>query len=199
MARTHNRRNHAAEWEAMVGMTTAERIALEERRVARDEWRRAGGSERRPLKSFRTAEEKKAHRLEHAERISASVEYIRTERGFTDWLEARELCPRFSPLNAALIAYQCPGTVADTVAGWRKGGYRIRKGETCSGYVTGPNFWPIALFTADQVGASDLAEMAEDVRPCWGDEVIARALGRCSRMRLPPAARVGKRANSLLG
>jgi hypothetical protein len=142
-----------------------DRLADAERREARDSWRRTGGSARRPLKSFLTAEEKKARRLEHAERISAAVEYVRTDRGFTDWLEAREMNPRFSALNAALIAFQAPGEIADTAAGWKRQGCPINRGEHAAGYVTGPNFWPLAIFTADQCGAGELAELAELERP----------------------------------
>jgi hypothetical protein len=144
-----------------VSAMTADRIAIEERRQARDSWRRSGGSDRRPLKSFRTDAEKKAARLEHAERIHEAVEYVRTARGFGEWLEALELCPRLSPLNAALIAYQCPGKIAETAAGWKQSGYQVRKGETAAGWITGPMFYPRAIFTADQVGASDLVGMAE--------------------------------------
>lgn len=136
-------------------------LAEVERREAREAWRRAGGSARRPLKTFATAEEKRARRLEHAERIREAVAGLQSPAGFAAWVESLELNPDISALNAALIAHQLPGEIAGTAAFWKKNGYSIRKGETASGYITGPNFYPRAVFTADQADAGDLAAMVE--------------------------------------
>lgn len=142
-------------------MTTAERIETEERRAARASYQRAGGSKRRPLHSFATADEKKARRLEHADRLSQAVAALETAEGFAEWARTCELCPDVSPLNAALIADQLPGEVAGTAAFWQRNGYRIPKGEHAAGWITGPMFWPKAVFTARQVGARELQELED--------------------------------------
>lgn len=138
-------------------MTSAERIAQEERRADRLAWRAAGGSERRPLKSFRTAAEKREAKLEHAERIHAATEALRTPEGFAAFVESLELNPDVSALNAALLADQLPGEIAGTAPFWKRNGCMVRKGETAAGWITGPAFTPRAVFTAEQVGATDLA------------------------------------------
>lgn len=139
-------------------MTPQERVALEERRECRESWRRSGGSHRRPLKSFATADEKRANRDEHAERIHAAVSWLHTEHGFAAWVESLELNPDVSALNAALIAHQLPHQLAGTAAFWQRNGYRIRRGEGAAGWITGPLFYPRAVFTADQADADDLAQ-----------------------------------------
>jgi hypothetical protein len=103
-------------------------IATEERRAAQLSYRAAGGSDRRPLKSFLTADEKREARLEHAARLAEAVEHTAADLdGLADWLEALELCPHLSPLNCALVALQCPGEIVDTFAGWKRQGYPSRK------------------------------------------------------------------------
>jgi hypothetical protein len=140
-------------------MDAEARVYLEEKRAARDSWRRNGGSARRPLKSFATADEKRARRLEHAERIREAVARLQSPDGFADWLQSLELNPDVSALNAALIALQCPGEIAGTAAFWKRNGYMIRKGARAAGYITGPNFYPRAIFSAEDAGADDLAGM----------------------------------------
>jgi hypothetical protein len=141
-------------------MTPAERVAQEERRHARDSWRRTGGSARRPLHSFATADEKRARRLEHVDRINAAVSALRTDTGWADWVASLELNPDVSALNAALLAEQVPGEIAGTAAFWKRNGYMIRKGERAAAFITGPMFYPRGAWLADQVGATDLAGMS---------------------------------------
>ena len=63
--------------------------------------------------------------------IQQSVNALRSERSFRDWLRARKCFHYYSPLNVLHIAVQCPG--ATYVAGYRtwrdKLGYQVRKGE----------------------------------------------------------------------
>lgn len=143
-------------------MEATERIAREERRALRASFQAAGGSKRRPLQSFNTDDEKRAARLEHRDRLAEAVEHARDLDGFGDWLEALELNPHLSPMNCALAAYQAPGEIVDTFAGWKRGGYLVPKGERCSVRLTGPGFWPKAAFTAPQVGATDLVAAAPE-------------------------------------
>lgn len=141
-------------------MNVAAEKALEddERRHARDSYRECGGSKRRPLKSFMTAKEKREARDAHAARIHAAVAELVEPRGFEAWLEALELNPHLSPMNAALVALQTPGEIVGTSAYWRRNGYKVRKGERSAGRVTAPGFWPLAYFTAEQAAATDLLE-----------------------------------------
>lgn len=127
-----------------------------ERIEARDSYRAAGGSKRRPLKSFLTQAEKREAREAHAARIHAAVDELRDRLGFEAWVEALELNPHISPMNAALVALQSPGEIVGTSASWRKQGYKVRKGERLAGRITGRNFWPTAYFTAAQALATDL-------------------------------------------
>lgn len=128
----------------------------DERRHARDSYRENGGSKRRPLKSFMTAAEKRAARDEHAARIHTAVAELADPGGFEAWLEALELNPHLSPMNAALVALQTPGEIVGTSASWRRQGYRVRKGERLAGRITAPGFWPLPYFTAPQASAGDL-------------------------------------------
>ena len=63
--------------------------------------------------------------------IQQSVNALRSERSFRDWLRARKCFHHYSPLNVLHIAVQCPE--ATYVAGYRtwlhKLGYQVRKGE----------------------------------------------------------------------
>lgn len=146
-------------------MTNEERVTDSERRMARDDWRRAGGSQKRPLKSFKTDAEKKAARLEHAERIHETGEALRDVSAFRDWLASLELNPDVSPLNAALISVQVGPEICGTAAYWKRNGYKVRKGETAAAWITGPMFYPRAAFTVDQADAGDLAAMAGAADP----------------------------------
>lgn len=133
--------------------TLDERLAEHERRDARDAWRAAGGSQRRPMRSFMTDAEKRERRQEHAERIRAALSAVETTDGFAAWLEARELNPRLTPLSWALVALQCPGEIIDTAKGWNRQGCRVRKGEAAACFITAPGFWPRAAFSAAQTDA----------------------------------------------
>jgi hypothetical protein len=131
-------------------------LEADERRAARDSYRAAGGSKRRPLKSFRTQREKRELREEHAALIREAVDALREPAEFERWIEALELNPHLTPLNAALVAMQTPGEIVSTCAQWRRQGYRVRKGETAAGRITGKGFWPLTYFTAEQANAGDL-------------------------------------------
>jgi hypothetical protein len=131
-------------------------IEADERRAARDSYRAAGGSKRRPLKSFMTQAEKKAAREEHAALIRTAVDELRDPVGFERWIETLELNPHLTPMNAALVAMQTPGQIVSTCAQWKRQGYRVRKGEQTAGRITGKGFWPFAYFTAEQASAGDL-------------------------------------------
>jgi hypothetical protein len=148
--------------------TVEQIIEADERRHARDSYRAAGGSQRRPLKSFRTQREKREARLEHAELIRLAVAELREPDGFARWVEALELNPHLTPLNAALVALQTPGLIVSTSSQWARQGYKVGKGETAAGRITGKGFWPLAYFTADQASAGDLdgfeVELPDDER-----------------------------------
>lgn len=141
-----------------------------ERRERRDSWRNTGGSKRRPLKSFMTKGEKRAARDQHAERIRLAVEELAEPAGFEAWLEALDLNPHLSAMNAALVALQTPGEVVATSAGWRRQGAQVRKGERAAGRITAPGFWPLAYFTAEQAGCLDLLDFEPPAPPL---EVVA--------------------------
>lgn len=147
-------------------------IEENERREARDSHRRNGGSQRRPLKSFMTKAEKREARDAHAERIRLAVEELEDAAGFDCWLEALELNPHLSAMNAALVALQSPGEIVATSAGWRRQGGKVKKGERAAGRITAPGFWPLAYFTADQAGAAELAEFVPPVPPLEVSEAL---------------------------
>jgi hypothetical protein len=148
-------------------------LATEQRRAAQLAYRANGGSARRPLKSFMTPDEKRAARVEHAERLAAAVEHVSADLdGLADWLEALELCPHLSPLNCALVALQCPGEIVDTFAGWKRNGYPLPKGTTAAARLTGPGFWPKAAFTATQARADDLAALVPETRETPAQHVL---------------------------
>jgi len=52
-----------------------------------------------------------------------------------------------------LAAFQVDGAYLATLAQWRKSGYRIRRGQESTVFVTAPGFWPKAAFTAEQTDA----------------------------------------------
>lgn len=133
-------------------------IEADERRVARDSYVDAGGSRRRPLRSFMTAREKREARDAHAALIHLAVAELRDPVGFERWVETLELNPQLTPMNGALVALQTPGEIVGTAAQWSKQGYRITKGERAAGRLTARGFWPLAYFTADQANAGDLAD-----------------------------------------
>lgn len=139
----------------------ASAIRADERRAARDSYRAAGGSARRPLKSFTTTDERQEARLEHAANLRAACEALSSPEGFRDWVGALMLNPAVSPLNAALIASQAPGRVVTTTARWKAQGYSVRKGESAYVRITAPGFKPRAAFDAEQVGATDILAALE--------------------------------------
>jgi hypothetical protein len=157
-------------------MNAAAILEADERRAARDSYVRTGGSQRRPLKSFMTAAEKKDARQEHAARIHAAVAELAEPGGFTAWLEALDLNPHLSPMNCALVAYQSPGEIVNSSAGWKRQGYRVRKGERCAGRITAPGFWPLAYFVASQALASDLEGFFPTIPPIERRESLRSAL-----------------------
>lgn len=147
--------------------SAAEARERDERRALRDSYRAAGGSQKRPLHSFRTKAEKREAREEHAERLRAMVAWIEEdpEMAAPLILKAIRLHPDATPTNAALIAYQMPGEIAGTFQGWKRCGGTIPKGETAAGYITkGPGFYPWPVFTAEQVNAPPLIE-AQNAEP----------------------------------
>lgn len=146
-------------------------IEADERRAARDSYRAAGGSKRRPLKSFTTKAERREARLAHAALIRDAVDALREPDGFARWIEALDLSPHLTPLNAALVALQTPGAIVSTCAQWKRQGYKVRKGETAAGRITGKGFWPLAYFTADQASAGDLNGFEVELP---GDDVLDR-------------------------
>lgn len=169
-------------------MSVEAALAADERREAREAYRRAGGSARRPLKSFYTQAEKKAAREAHAETIAAAVRALQTPEGFRDWLGSLILCEDLSPLNCAIVAASMPGQIVTTKARWRaRGGYSIRKGETSHIAVTGPGFVPRAAWTAEQVGATDLVEAVEADPPRLPDQATLDGLFAACRARLAAA------------
>lgn len=139
-------------------MNAALAIEADERRVRRDSYRDAGGSKRRPLKSFMTAQEKREARDAHAALIHLAVAELRDPAGFERWIETLELNPQLTAMNGALVALQTPGEIVGTAAQWSKQGYRIRRGERAAGRLTARGFWPLAYFTAEQASAGDLAD-----------------------------------------
>jgi hypothetical protein len=145
----------------------AEAIEKDERRALRDSYRAAGGSEKRPLHSFRTKAEKRKARDDHAERLRAMVGWMEEdpEKAAPLILKAIRLHPDATPTNAALIAYQMPGKMAGTFQEWKRWGGTIPKGATAAGYITkGPGFYPWPVFTAEQVNAPPMLE-AEKAEP----------------------------------
>lgn len=142
-------------------MTTAEIIREDERRAARDSYRATGGSRRRPLKSFMTKDEKKERREAHRDLLALAVAELEDASAFESWVEALELNPTLSAMNAALVALQTPGEVVASSAGWKRQGYRVRKGEHGVGRITAPGFWPLPYFTAAQADAGDIIGVME--------------------------------------
>jgi len=134
---------------------TAASVVLEkhERREARDSWRASGGSQRRPLHSFRTEAEKRQAREHHAAELASALAQLQDLRGFEVFCESALLNPHLTAGNAALAAFRCPGEVVGSRAWWVKQGGQVRKGETAALRLTGRNFWPTAAWCADQVGA----------------------------------------------
>lgn len=144
--------------------SAAEAIERDERRALRDSYRAAGGSEKRPLHSFRTKAEKRQAREEHAERLRAMVGWIEDdpEKAAPLILKAIRLHPDATPTNAALIAWQIPGRVALTFREWGS----IKKGATAAGYITkGPGFYPWPVFTAEDADTPEWAIEAENAEP----------------------------------
>lgn len=129
-----------------------------ERRELRDSYRRATGDKRRPLRSFQTKADKRARRDAHAGTLRAAMAQLADPVGFERWLEALALNPHLSASNCALVALQTPGEVVYTSAGWHREGYTLRAGLREAGRITAPGFWPLAYFTAAQVGVKHLAE-----------------------------------------
>jgi len=148
----------------------------QERREARDSYRAAGGSKRRPLRSFLTDQEKREAREAHAARIAAAVAELESEAGFEAWAETMALNPQLTPMNAALVALQTPGEIIGTAAAWRRQGYRVRTGERAAGRITGRGFWPLAYFTAEQASATDLLDFEPERPQIAGarEELVAR-------------------------
>ena len=77
------------------------------------------------------ADDLSAARERRRQLIQRSVNALRSEHSFRQWLRARKCFHHYSPLNVLHIAVQCPD--ATYVAGfhtWRtKLGYQVRKGE----------------------------------------------------------------------
>lgn len=144
----------------------AEAMAADERRAARDAWRRRGGSQRRALRTFSTREERAAKRAElRAERAEARA-FVATAEGAATLAEARELNPHLSETNAAIVANRLPGRIVGTAAYWRRNGARVNKGEQAALFIGGGphvSFAPVAAFTAAQTTAG--AELADVERP----------------------------------
>lgn len=133
-------------------------IEADERRLRRDQYREAGGSKRRPLKSFYTATEKRELRDQHNGVLKTAIAELRDPAGFAAWCETLDLNPQLTACNAALVALQTPGEIVGTSRTWAKQGAKVSKGDQAAGRITAPGFWPLAYFTADQVGA-ELAEI----------------------------------------
>lgn len=157
-------------------ITAEQAIEADERRARRDSHVAQGGSKKRPLKSFMTTAEKKEARQDHAARIHAAVEALEDASGVAAWLEALDLNPQLSAMNAALVALQTPGEIVGSVASWKRGGYSIRKGEHAAGRLTAPGFWPLAYFTAEQARAGDLSMFDPPVPPTATVEAIRAEL-----------------------
>lgn len=157
-------------------MGATELLEAHERREARDSYRAAGGSKRRPLRSFLTDREKQEAREGHAARLRVAVAELESETGFEAWVEALTLNPDLTPMNAALVALQSPGEIVGTAAYWRRQGCRVRKGERAAGRITGRGFWPLAYFTAEQAGATDLLDFEPECPQIAGarEELVAR-------------------------
>lgn len=168
----------------MTAEAIAAAMAADERRAARDAYRRSGGSVRRPLKSFRTVEESKQARLDHAANLHAAIGGLGSPDGFRDWLGALMLNPDLSPLNCALVSDRAPGRIVNTAARWRRAGYKIAKGECACVRVTAPGFKPRAAFAAEQVGAGDLVAAVEADPPRLPDEPTLEAMRRALTARL---------------
>ena len=170
-------------------MSTATAILeADERRHARDSHRAGGGSQRRRLRSFMTAAEKRENRDEHAARIRLAVSELEDALGFTAWLEALELNPELSAMNAALVALQTPGEIVASNAGWKRNGYRIRKGERAAGRITAPGFWPLPYFTAEQAGAEELLLFAPQAPASQTVEALGADLGQRLKVEKPRPA-----------
>lgn len=149
-------------------MTPAEAIARDERRAARDAWKRAGGYQRRPLHSFSTADERAEKRAAlQAERVAAR-EYVATAEGAANLERVRELNPHLSELNAAIVAHRLPGYVIGTASYWRRQGARVLKGEAAALYIGGGphvKYAPVAAFAACQTSAAEVFAAIEDPEP----------------------------------
>lgn len=146
--------------------STQEIIEADERRARRDAYRAGGGSKRRALKTFYTAAEKKDRREQHRDLLAAAIAELEDLQGFGAWLEVLDLNPQLTACNAALVAFQTPGEIVGTSASWRKQGCPVRKGDHGAGRITAPGFWPLAYFTAEQVGCGDLADATALIELC---------------------------------
>lgn len=140
--------------------TIAKAIQEDERRARRDSYRRAGGSQRRALRTFYTSADKKDRREAHRDLLNLAIEELRDPAGFEAWCETLDLNPQLTACNAALVALQTPGEVVGITRSWAKLGARIAQGETAAGRLTAPGFWPLAYFTAAQAGCPELSDVA---------------------------------------
>lgn len=173
--------------------------AEQERRLKREQYRAAGGSARRSIKSFRTEAETAEIRAEHIETTREAIEALRTVEGARAFLVSRALNPHLSAGNAAIAALRAPDGIVGTVAHWRKLGYRVRKGEGSEGLrLTGPpsrKFFPTAAFAHTQVDYPNhlfepMLEAAEPERVLC--ELIAWSMVQALRSRKPSARLVSE-------
>jgi len=164
--------------------------------------KRAASRRRRERRGFdpQTRAEKEAKRAEHRERLDRALAEVAELQGFARFLEARELNPRLTPGNAALVASQAPGEVVGTFAFWRGEGAPVAKGQSAGVFLTGRAFWPRAVWTAGEVGyplerliGSDVAPMPSraEVERLHADFLAAVAGGTSTLDALAAVSEVG--------
>lgn len=145
----------------------------DERRHARDSYRAAGGSRRRPLHSFRTKQERIDARTEHAAMLRGLYTRIGDDRDLAAaWIDSMERNQHLTPINALIAAAFAPGLVVGTVRQWNRLEMRVAKGATARFNLTGPGFVPAAAFTERDV-VGDLPPIydpaLDEAEPFCGD------------------------------
>ncbi|MGH2761395.1 MAG: hypothetical protein ACRDLD_02250 [Thermoleophilaceae bacterium] len=156
--------------------TVAHAMERDERTAARERWRAAGGSRRRPLHSFSTTRERGERRAELKLERDAALALLDDPECHAAWVEACILNPHLGANNAAIVAARLPGKVVGTARYWRRVGARVHKGERTALYLTGgPNtrFAPVAAFAACQTSAGpELAAIeTDDERTVSNDDI----------------------------
>ena len=171
---------------------------LEERKAARDSWRRTGGSARRPLSSFSTAAEKKANRLEHAARLADAVSAFQTQTGYADWIRSLELNPRRIRIERGTNRPSATGRNSGNGRFLEEKRLRHPQGRIGRGMDHGSALLPSSGFHGRTSGRHGPRSYGGRFRGCYGRFGAGRARGRrrepTGRMRGDPREIGGRKA-----